>query len=83
MAEIRDQISGVLYNAISATMNKPIDELNDGTDLVADLGAKSVNLVRIIAAIEDEFDLTVSFQEFRRRKTIGEVIDYLVQLYES
>lgn len=83
MAEIREQISEVLYGAIAATMNKPVAELGDSTDLVVDLGVKSVNLVRIIAAIEDEFDLTVSFQEFRRRKTIGEVIDYLVQLYES
>jgi acyl carrier protein len=72
-----------MYAAISATMNKPVAELSDGTEIIADLGAKSVNFVRIISALEDEFELEIPFMEFRRKKTIGEAIDYIVQLYES
>lgn len=83
MANVRDQISEVLYSAVSVAMNKPVAELADSTQLVADLGAKSANLVRIISVVEDELDLDVSFQEFSRRKTMGEVIDYLVELHES
>jgi acyl carrier protein len=83
MADMSDQIRSVLYATVSATFRKPLEELDDDIDLTADLGAKSVNLVRIIAAIEDEFGLDVSFAEFRRRKTIGEAIDYLVQLCGS
>ena len=83
MASVRDQISEVLYNAVSVAMNKPIAELTDNTQLVADLGAKSANLVRIISTIEDELDLDVSFQEFSRKKSLGEIIDYLFELYES
>ncbi len=83
MASIRDQVSATLYEAISATMSTPLEELTDGTQLIADLGAKSVNIVRIISALEDEFDIEVPFMEFRRKKTIGEAIDYVVQLYES
>lgn len=83
MASTRDQISEVLYNAVSVAMNKPVADLTGSTQLVADLGAKSANLVRIISVIEDELDLDVSYQEFSRKKTLGEVIDYLVDLYES
>jgi acyl carrier protein len=72
-----------MYSAVAATMGKPADELTDSTDLVADLGVKSVNFVRIIAALEDEFELEIPFMEFRRKKTVGEAIDYIVQLYES
>jgi acyl carrier protein len=72
-----------MYEAVSATMNKPVEELTDSTELIADLGAKSVNLVRIISALEDEFELEIPFMEFRRKKTIGEAIDFIVQLYES
>jgi acyl carrier protein len=71
-----------MYAAISAAMNKPAEELSDDTQLIADLGAKSVNFVRIIGALEDEFDLEIPFMEFRRKKTIGEAIDYIVQLCE-
>jgi acyl carrier protein len=83
MPSFRDQVSSVMYSAISATMNKPVEDLSDSTELIADLGAKSVNFVRIISALEDEFDLEIPFMEFRRKKTIGEAIDYIVQLYES
>jgi acyl carrier protein len=72
-----------MYSAVASTMSKAVDELTDSTDLVADLGVKSVNFVRIVGALEDEFDLEIPFMEFRRKKTIGEAIDYIVQLYES
>ena len=42
-----------------------------------------MNLVRIISALEDEFEMEIPFMEFRRRKSIGEAIDYVVQLYEA
>jgi len=80
---VKEQVSSTMYAAISAAMNKPAEELSDDTQLIADLGAKSVNFVRIISALEDEFDLEIPFMEFRRKKTIGEAIDYIVQLYES
>jgi acyl carrier protein len=83
MAKFTDQVRTALYAAVSQTMNKPEEELSDSTELIKDLGAKSVNLVRIIGALEDEFDLEIPFMEFRRKKTIGEAIDYIVQLAES
>jgi len=79
---VKEQVSSTMYAAISAAMNKPAEELSDDTQLIADLGAKSVNFVRIIGALEDEFDLEIPFMEFRRKKTIGEAIDYIVQLCE-
>ena len=83
MASLRDQVSTTMYAAVSAAMNKPVEELTDATELIVDLGAKSVNFVRIIAALEDELDLEIPFMEFRRKKSIGEAIDYVVKLYDS
>jgi acyl carrier protein len=83
MADVRQHISEVVYQAISTAMNKPAAELSDSTQLVADLGAKSANLVRIISVLEDELDLDVSFQDISRRKTVGDIITYLVGLSEA
>jgi acyl carrier protein len=80
---VRDQISSAMYAAVAATMNRTVDELSDLTGFIADLDAKSVNFVRIIAELESEFDLEIPFMEFRRRKTLGEAIDYVARLYES
>jgi acyl carrier protein len=83
MPSLRDQVRSAVYSAIATTMSRPLEELTDSTQLIADLGAKSVNLVRIISALEEEFDLEIPFMEFRRRKSIGEAIDYVVGLHES
>jgi len=83
VSAIRDQVSVTMYSAVSATMGVAVEELSDSTELIAGLGAKSVNFVRIIATLEDEFELEIPFMEFRRKKTIGEAIDFVVQLHES
>ena len=83
VADTRNQISEVLYNAIAAAMNKPVAGLTDETQLIADLGVKSANLVRIISVLEDELDLDVPFQDISRKKTIGDIVSWLVKLAES
>ncbi len=82
MASLKEQVRSTMYEAVSSAMDKPVEELADDTQLIADLGAKSVNFVRIISVLEDEFDLEIPFMEFRRKKTLGEAIDYIVQLFE-
>ena len=83
MTSPRDEIRPALLKAISETMKTPVAELTDNTQIIADLGAKSVDFVRIIGALEDELDLEIPFMEFRRKKAIGEAIEYLVALCES
>ena len=80
MASLREQVRSTMYGAISATMNKPVEELTDETQLIADLGAKSVNLVRIIGVLEDEFDVEINFMAFRRNKTFGDAADFVAEL---
>jgi acyl carrier protein len=83
MAAFRDQAETVLLGAVATTLRRPVEELDEDTQIIADLGAKSVDIVRIISALEDEFELEIPFMEFRRKKTIGEAVDYIVSLYEN
>ena len=83
MTTFRDQARTTLMEAIATTLRRPAGELNENTQIIADLGAKSVDIVRIIGALEDEFELEIPFMEFRRKKTIGEAVDYVVGLYEN
>ena len=83
MPSLADQVREKVYAAVSEAMNTPREDLTDATEIIADLGAKSANLVRIIAVLEDEFDLEIPFMQFRRKKTMGEAIEYVVQLAEA
>jgi acyl carrier protein len=56
------------------------DKPMDAATRFEDLGAKSVDLVKMIAALEDEFGVDINFMEFRRRKTFGEAAEYVASL---
>ncbi len=76
--ELRDEIIGMIIDKCVSLFGK--DGLDENTNFTDDLGAKSVNLVQIIAVLEEEYDVAISFMEFRRQKTIGEAADYVAGL---
>lgn len=45
-----------------------------------DMGCKSVDIVRITTALEDEYDVEVPFMAFNRCATFGEAAAYMSQL---
>ena len=47
-----------MYGALGE-MNKTGQELSETTDLVADLGLSSLEVMEFIEMIEDEFDITI------------------------
>ena len=81
--ELRERIYGKIVERASEIFQKDSEYFNEATDFSADLGAKSVNLVQIIALLEDEFDVEINFMAFRRRKTFGEAADFVAELCEE
>ena len=77
---IRDQILARIIQRTSEVFKKNPAGLNADTDFVADLKAKSVNYVQIIAVLENEFDVEITFMQFRRKRTLGEAADFVAQL---
>ena len=55
-------------------------DIADAADFVADLGAKSVDMVKIITMLEDEYGVDINFMEFRRKKTLAEAAAYVAGL---
>ena len=56
-------------------------EFSDDTDFLEDLKATSVQFFPIIAALEDEFDIEIQYQDFRRNgKTVKQAIDFVEKL---
>ena len=42
-----------------------------------DLGADSLDIVELIMAIEEEYDVQVSDSEAEKAKTVGDVVNYI------
>lgn len=59
-----------------------VDEasISKETSFVDDLGADSLDVVELIMALEEEFDMEFSDGEAEDIKTIGDVVDYIKAL---
>jgi acyl carrier protein len=77
---LRDEVVEKIIQRTAVIFKKNPGELSENTSFVDDLNAKSVNMVQIIAVLEDTFDVEINVMQFRRKKTIGEAAEFVVQL---
>ena len=53
------------------------DSITPETNIADDLGADSLDLVELIMALEDEFEVEVPDDEIENIKTVGELVKYI------
>ncbi|MFD0703112.1 hypothetical protein DMP06_01745 [Slackia equolifaciens] len=80
---VRDDAYQKIVERCCVLFGKTPDELNEDTEFIKDLGARSGNVSQMTNFLEDEFDVEISFMEFRRRITLGMAADYIAELCEE
>lgn len=68
---------------VARVFHKDVNQLNRDTRFVQDLYAKSLNIIELIAVLEDEFDIDIPSAEARKRRTVGEAVDLVESLYKE
>ena len=64
-----------LKEIIASQFGIDMDELSEDTDIVADLGADSLDVVEMMVALEEEFGILIEDEKIAELKTIGDVVD--------
>jgi acyl carrier protein len=77
--DLRQEILETIIGKTADQFHKTPAEF-DSTTKFADLGGKSVDLVKLISVLEDKYDVQISFMEFRRKKTFGEAAGFIAGL---
>ncbi len=62
-----------IYNDVSGTANVQLAPKME----IKDLNLSSFGLIQLVCAIEDEFDIEVSNADFKKFKSVKNVVDYL------
>lgn len=55
------------------------DEIKNEANFVEDLGADSLDIVELIMAMEEEFELEIPDDEAEKILTVQDCVDYVVQ----
>lgn len=81
--ELRAQILARLTERAAPLFGKQPAELTEDLRFAEDLHAKSVHYSQITTYLEDAFEVEIPYMTFRRKATIGEAVDYVLDLCEN
>jgi len=65
---------------VSDQLGSSVEEVNNDSSFVDDLGADSldtVELVMAVMALEEEFDLEIADEDAEKISTVNEAVDYI------
>lgn len=62
---------------IAEQLSIDADEITMESAFVDDLGADSLDLVELIMALEEEFDMEIPDEDAEKITTVGDVVDYI------
>lgn len=79
---MREEIYEVMSKKIAQVFGVDVDNLSEKTRFT-DLEAKSSQLVQITTCLEDEFEVEIPFMTFKRQQTIGDAVNYVLELVEE
>jgi len=73
----KSTVSKKFKEIVADIFRTKITQLKDDTDFVNDLNAKSVDMIALIAATENEFGIRTNRGETNKNTTIKESVDYV------
>lgn len=66
-----------LANIISSKTKVKKEEIRLESDFELDLNLDSLDIVEIVMAIEDEFNITISDDDIQKLKTVKDAVEYI------
>lgn len=73
---VEDKMIDIIVEQLSVDRDKVVR----GASFVDDLGADSLDLVELIMAMEEEFDVEIPDEEAEKITTVQNAIDYVAKL---
>ena len=73
--------SGVI-DVLKNVSRRPI-EPTLSSDLVADLGFDSLQVLEVVAELEDAFDISIPLTDVSATRTVGQVVSHVAALIEQ
>ena len=73
---MNEQIYGIL-EIISDVADRPVEELHEDDDLLTDVGLSSFEIIQLIAAIEQKYNIRIPTRSLASFTTPKSIADYL------
>jgi acyl carrier protein len=76
--EERNEVLANIIKFAAMAYKKPEEEINENTNVSEELGVQSMQRVALSASIENEYDVMIPVARIGNFKTIGDIVDYVM-----
>lgn len=59
------------------------DKITPDAEIIADLGADSLDVLQLLMTIEDEYGIKIPDEELEGFHTVGDIVDYVEEHFEE
>lgn len=73
MSSVFDKVKNIIVDQLSVED----EEVNMESTFVDDLGADSLDIVELVMAFEEEFDMEIPDEDAEKIKTVGDAVKYI------
>ncbi|MBP7331426.1 MAG: acyl carrier protein [Firmicutes bacterium] len=73
MMAIIDQVKAIIIEQLGVEE----EDVKEESSFVDDLGADSLDIVELVMALEEEFELEISDEDAEKIRTVGEAVKYI------
>lgn len=73
----KEEIFDKLKELVVDQLGVDDDEVTAEATIQEDLGADSLDLVDLVMAVEEEFDVKIADEDLEGIKTVGDIVDYI------
>jgi len=70
---IYDKVKGIIAEQLGVDEA----EVNMESSFIEDLGADSLDIVELVMALEEEFDIVIPDEDAEKIRTVGEAVNYI------
>ena len=71
--EVFEKVKGIIVNQLGVSDTAVTLEAS----FIDDLGADSLDIVELVMALEEEFDMEIPDEDAEKVVTVGDVVDYI------
>ena len=75
-----DDVYGKIKEVVAEVFSIDEKQLTMETNLVADLGAESLDIVTLLMEFEDAFDRKIPDEDAEKLITIGDAVNYIIDM---
>lgn len=73
MATVLERVQGIVAERLGVEE----DQVTENAEFIGDLNADSLDLVEVIMAMEQEFDVEIGDEDAEKIRTVGDAVSYI------